>query len=406
MKPKTLILMVVAVGCGLVAALLVKYGMTKETKPTEQYLAANADMGPGTKITSIEEQFHPKDYLPGTAPPGALKNDDETRAKLKNNPVLSVLLPKDEVLTTNHITDVTITAKLKGKEIAMAVPVSVNNAVAGFLQPEAHVDLLLTYTKGAERVVTTFLRNVRIVAVNQMFNKPADAPAGAAAANLATITVAVEPDIAAKITWAMAQGSLTLTLRQPGDGADDDVTDVKDLSPSKKKGTEKGKTEKVLVARNNIAKGTKIDTDLFEEKDIPKSEQNSRFYKPGDTLPANGIMLVALDKDDLLEKKLVGEPVGVGAASSIETHQMMIINGTKEPIVAKFQRVVGSGAWSGSGLPDGLRSNMTVPELPPVAPPPPAPGTITITPPTPSGAAPKALPTLGAGTGGAALNGN
>ena len=53
MKPKTLILMVVAVGCGLVAAFLVKQGMSKDNSPKEIYLVAKDTMPANTPLSVL-----------------------------------------------------------------------------------------------------------------------------------------------------------------------------------------------------------------------------------------------------------------------------------------------------------------------------------------------------------------
>jgi pilus assembly protein CpaB len=219
MKPKTLILMVVAVGCGLVAAFLVKAGMSKDSTPKESYLVAKDPLPLGSKILSVEDQFIPKDFLPGTAPPGAVKNDEESKKKLKDA-IVTTAIDKDAVITDNHIRDVSIASKLKPGQRAIAVPVNVNTAVAGFIAPDVTVDLMVNYSKGSEPVVSTFLQNVRILAVNTMMSKPAEGPQGAASPNLSNITVAVTPEESQIITLAQRLGSISLALRSPADFVD------------------------------------------------------------------------------------------------------------------------------------------------------------------------------------------
>jgi pilus assembly protein CpaB len=111
-----------------------------------------------------------------------------------------------------------------------AVSVRVNEvvAVAGFVVPGTHVDVLLTGNpSGANEAQTiTVLKNVAVIAAGQKLERnsagePQSTP---------VITLLVSPDDAQKLTLASSQGHIQLALRNPID------TKQEDLGPMKAKG--------------------------------------------------------------------------------------------------------------------------------------------------------------------------
>ncbi len=107
-----------------------------------------------------------------------------------------------------------------------AVSVRVNDivAVAGFVIPGTHVDVLLTGNpSGAgDQQTTTVLENVAVIAVGQKLERnsagePQTAP---------VITLLVSPDDAEKLTLASTEGHIQLALRNPLDTGQDTVPAV------------------------------------------------------------------------------------------------------------------------------------------------------------------------------------
>ncbi len=107
-----------------------------------------------------------------------------------------------------------------------AVSVRVNDivAVAGFVIPGTHVDVLLTGNpSGAgDQQTTTVLENVAVIAVGQKLERnsagePQSAP---------VITLLVSPDDAEKLTLASTEGHIQLALRNPLDTGQETVAAV------------------------------------------------------------------------------------------------------------------------------------------------------------------------------------
>lgn len=108
---------------------------------------------------------------------------------------------------------------------AMAVPLSAESAVGGFILPGDHVDIVLSRAldasvgglPGASKqvVASVLLNNVRVLAIDQNNSGPEK---GAAEVG-ATATVEVSPEQAQQLVVAKAVGQLTLVLRSYADAA-------------------------------------------------------------------------------------------------------------------------------------------------------------------------------------------
>jgi pilus assembly protein CpaB len=108
-----------------------------------------------------------------------------------------------------------------------AVSVRVNEvvSVAGFVQPGTRVDVLLTGNPGGgnEPQTTTVLENVAVLATGQRLERNAAGEASSAP----VITLLVSPDDAQKLTLAGNQGRIQLTLRNPVDTKQEELSSVK-----------------------------------------------------------------------------------------------------------------------------------------------------------------------------------
>jgi pilus assembly protein CpaB len=105
---------------------------------------------------------------------------------------------------------------------AVTVPVSATSGVAGFVFPGDRVDLVLTQevAGGGEgpplRTSETFIRNIRVLAVDQRLNAR-DEAGNQVPQTVATVTFEATPKIAEKIAVAQTIGQLSLSLRSLAD---------------------------------------------------------------------------------------------------------------------------------------------------------------------------------------------
>jgi pilus assembly protein CpaB len=163
-----------------------------------------------------------------------------------------------------------------------AVSVRVNEvvAVAGFVVPGTHVDVILTGnpTGGNEPQTTTVLENVAVIASGQKLERNASGDPQ----TTPVITLLVSPDDAQKLTLAASQGHIQLALRNPMDTKPTGPEAVrvnglyKGLPPPAAPAHSKPAKKVVAQAppppgpyRVEIIRGNKVDETKFPEQEQP-----------------------------------------------------------------------------------------------------------------------------------------
>lgn len=218
MKNQPVILLVVAVGCGLVAMLGVKQAISQKSDQAEEtvkVLQAMSDIAPGTPLDEMNTQF--VDVAASTVPEGAVLSKEEY---------------EDRALTIPAMTGDWILKSKLGEEgqfgavnnippgmVVVTIPVDATQSHSGMLRPGNRIDLLLTYadvTTGISIQKTiTVLEFVEVFAVdNRVYgtNKEGDAQAK-------NITLLVSPEQGKAVTLAqrIAGGNLSTLMRgKPG----------------------------------------------------------------------------------------------------------------------------------------------------------------------------------------------
>jgi len=121
-------------------------------------------------------------------------------------------ISQGEIIMANKVSNfgekVTIVQTLGENTRAMAIRVSAETAVGGFVTPGDFVDIVMTRGGGATMSAVTILQNIRVIGVDQNSNEENDAPDVAR-----TITVEVSPEQGQKLALAQKAGTLSLTLR-------------------------------------------------------------------------------------------------------------------------------------------------------------------------------------------------
>ncbi len=176
-------------------------------------VVAAKDLTVGSKITNDSLKMV---RMPEAAiPPSAIRQKTEVLER-------GVVLP---IATGEFILPSKLAADKAGSGLPSLIPpgmravsVRVNEvvSVAGFVLPGTRVDVLLTGSPsngGADQQTTTVLENVAVLATGQTLERnSAGNPE-----NAAVITLLVSPDDAQKLTLASSQGKIQLSLRNPLD---------------------------------------------------------------------------------------------------------------------------------------------------------------------------------------------
>jgi pilus assembly protein CpaB len=105
---------------------------------------------------------------------------------------------------------------------AVTIPVSARTAVAGFVFPGDHIDLVLTQTvKGGVtplKTAETILKNLRVLATDQSTEQE-QIEGKTRVRTFSTVTVEATPKIAEKIAVAQTIGTISLSLRSLADNS-------------------------------------------------------------------------------------------------------------------------------------------------------------------------------------------
>lgn len=214
MKPQTLIMLVVALGCGLAAMVMTQRFLTVPTvekpKGTEVVVAA-VNIQPGTELneTLVKMVEWPNDVVPETA----LTDMKEVLGRSVRFP-----LGANEAITMAKLAAEGIGPGLEpiieaGKR-AMSVPIKTHESAAGFVTPGSKVDIvMISRGNGADGKAKTILQNVRVIAVNHSIaDNPEEASKGSV---VEMVTFLLTLEEAESLALAQNTGAIQLILRNP-----------------------------------------------------------------------------------------------------------------------------------------------------------------------------------------------
>jgi Flp pilus assembly protein CpaB len=302
-KQKNMILMVVAVGCGLVAAFLTTQINAKPKVELVEVVVAAKDLPVGTMLTRadlaklVNKKKVPKDALP----PQFVADEAELFDKRLTRAVL-----KDEVFNPGALTKGGVVTLPEGFDM-VSLQMSAANAAGGFVGPGSKVDVLAGLRLENKLETFPLLVDMLVLTVNQHVDYHGTKSGSFPDINM--VSLAVTQEQALLLTLAKQRGcQLELLLRHPGKPKDPNynIEAIKKLLQSEKspgkvysttgkndvegnrtvedplKPVDKAPipeptqatTVKVMVAMEDIAPNTVITMDLikekFKERDFPR----------------------------------------------------------------------------------------------------------------------------------------
>lgn len=232
MSRARLLILLVALGCAIAAALLFLNLLRTPTdvpavavtqpapEPRTEVLVAAKDLMMGERLLpgAIEWRDWPSsnvvdNMITRSARPDALESLTEARARLPilmGEPIADrkIVQPNDRGL---------LSAVLPKGMRAIAIEVSERTAVSGFVLPNDRVDVLLT-TAEAGTTARPIITNVKVLAINQVLGPPASDVNSLP--GLQNAVLELDPEQAAMLTAAAASGTLSLALRSIAEGGD------------------------------------------------------------------------------------------------------------------------------------------------------------------------------------------
>src|SRR3954470_14475442 len=180
---------------------------------TTKVAVAAVPMAYGSDITPDKIKF--VDYPKASLPPGSFTNAAQLLPSGKKRFALMTIGINEPVLASK------ISGEGQGASIAALLPAGMRAAtvriddvsgVAGFIQPNDSVDVLITRTPPGQnaQVTDVLLQNVRVIAIDQEAKNSDGTPKVAR-----TATFEVTPIDAQKLALGQQAGGLSLVLRKP-----------------------------------------------------------------------------------------------------------------------------------------------------------------------------------------------
>lgn len=212
MKPKTMILMGLAIVCGLGASYMTSRLLAERTTEEPErvkILIAKRALSVGERIRNPEELFEFKEVTKENEPPDAVKEFDQLK-----NKIMKQSRNKGEHVTPNNINDKDGLDIPEGHQ-AVGVPVNLATTAHGLATlPGSRVDLILTIAaqEAAQSSARVLLENVLVLAADGRTNREGEIIAPAQ-----VVTFALKDDEALKVKLAERMGALSLSLRKLND---------------------------------------------------------------------------------------------------------------------------------------------------------------------------------------------
>jgi pilus assembly protein CpaB len=220
MKNQSTILLVVAVGCGLVAMLGVRQAINKKDSNQEEMvdvLSASVDIPAGVPLNETNVRFVP--MAVSSVPEGAVTSMEEiTERGLKVPAMNGDWILKSKLGEKGQFGAI---IRIPPGMAAATIPVDATTAHSGMLKAGNRIDLLLTYAEtgptGTHQKTIAVLEFVEVFAVdNRIYGTDKEGEGSAK-----NISLLVTPEQAKAVTLASNIGKLSTIMRKPGDRADE-----------------------------------------------------------------------------------------------------------------------------------------------------------------------------------------
>jgi len=194
-----------------------------ERQPIGTIVVAAAPMQFGTVIT--EDKVNEVRWAAPMLPPGAFATKKELFKEGRR--IALTPIERDEAVLRNKVTAPgqrgSLSTLLDDGKRAVTVRVDDVRGVAGFIQPNDRVDVVLIRTEGAangQGYSDLILQNMKVLAIDQMAGPQ---QVEQASVIVKAVTLEVMPEEAQKLLLAVNVGRLSLVLRQSGEEAGDGV---------------------------------------------------------------------------------------------------------------------------------------------------------------------------------------
>jgi pilus assembly protein CpaB len=228
MKMKSLVLLAMAIGCGLVAMLGVRQVLSGDKGPavdTVKVLVAVTGIMPGQPLDDTNVAF--KDWPKDRVPQGAVTTPEQYAERS-----LRVTAVPNEVIMAAKLNEKGVfggSAEIPAGMRVATVPVTATQTHSGLILPGDRVDVVVTYTmhkaangqmntqQGEIRKARTILQYIEVFATDNIRISAVPNGENTKEVSAKNISLLVTPDQYNLLALAAEKGKITLALRHRGD---------------------------------------------------------------------------------------------------------------------------------------------------------------------------------------------
>lgn len=223
MRPKSMVLILIALGCGLIASIGISQVMESQKRsgnaldiPMQPIYVAVTDIPINQQLDAqmVQLEDWPKDRVPY----GAITKLESIEGRVPRQPLYKgepILEPK---LIDPKRDQGVASANIAPGYRAFSIRVDMESGASNLIQPGDHVDVLLHLPSGPgvpQTTARTILKDVTVFAVNDQISRTTDQ--GDTTLTAKTVTLQVKPEEVEKLMLAKNLGRLQLSLRRPTD---------------------------------------------------------------------------------------------------------------------------------------------------------------------------------------------
>jgi pilus assembly protein CpaB len=218
MRPNSILILVIAIVMGGIAAFLARNWLQSRTQVTssQTIVVAAKPLPFGTPLTDDVVQEVP--WAAPILPAGAFTSKEALSKDGRRTTIASI--QQGEPILISRVTGpgqrASLSTTLDKDKRAITIRVDDVRGVAGFILPGDRVDIVLIRSEsdssGRKDYSDLLLQDVKVIAIDQIATERKDNPTVAKA-----VTLEVTPQQAQKITLATDVGHLSLILRKAGD---------------------------------------------------------------------------------------------------------------------------------------------------------------------------------------------
>lgn len=225
MKPKTMILMVVAISCGLGASYMTSRLLADRQQEVERVpiLVAKKNLNMGDTLKTPDELFEEKLVPKGEEPRNAIFEADKLKGRQLKRP-----LRQGDFVTADDLHDEKsggVAYLLPKDHVAVGIRVNPETIAGGFASlPMSRVNIIWTVRRGGDKdsFSKILLENVLVLAADTTTIRSENNTA--MPANV--VTVALKNDDSMKLDLAKSIGTISLALRKFGDVGKTEHTEI------------------------------------------------------------------------------------------------------------------------------------------------------------------------------------